>query len=1331
SSGRTPLPRVTRHLIAPGFGQPQVDVRYTYPQNHNFLGFGLTLSWAEDGYDNLFKYLGEYEYHCDETWWVDEKAVRSIERSFNRFHLLSREVTIQNNSRKQVDHTYNYLVGQPYDQQPNDCQLPKDVTTSWSELDDPTRLRSESVTSLYDTHGNLIEQTQANGIVEESKWYAAAGEDGCPPDPEGFVRNLKEKTVIPAAGAQGQASTLVTRFRYRALNALADSGFPDWLATERETLLQQGSPELELQREETEYHEDVSDAFLHGRIARRIVTLNGKATTTAFAYSKQDSEELQESVEEVVQILSGFDGTSKTVTLQNSLFNGEPLLSRDDNDVEIRYVYDNLRRVVKETVAPGTEYEASRRYEYLLCASSGDQAEQTLFDVKQVKTVTRFDGLNRAIHEERDDADCPTECPVLRQTYSALYDPWDRLVEETRIDWLETAALPLTSRYEYDDWGEQRCVTGPDGVRTIEETDPIGSAESAGPIRRAWSEHGSPAIATGVTVTWLNLFEKPTRVERLDAGQKQVSLTRTLYDGLGRSVEQTVGVGQLLRVTGYEYDPFDRLTKTTLPDTAVVHRSYAAHSSEDLPVSVSVEHGTRTVTLGEQEFDGLDRMIRSVTGGREKRFEYLPGQMRPYQVTTPGGQTIGYDYRPQLGDDPLHRYLPDSITADYEYDAENARLLTCREQGEALTREYFSTGELKSEQRQTPEGNFSMLYRYSRLGLMLGYTDVFGQEQTCRYDAAGRLEHTGLGTIASDFTYDALGRVETIETRDSATVQHLKVTLEYDDFGREILRTFDLEGTEQQLVQTYDDVDKLHSRSLRQGTSVLREETFEYDVRGRLSNYACTGTQCPVDPYGKVIDSQIFTHSAVDNLTAVLTQFNGGVNRALYHYDGVDPVQLSRVSNSHADYPAAIQLTYDDDGNLTRDEQGRVLKYDALGRLIEVSGDGGGRYRYDALDSLSSHADAGGNVNEQRFYRDGELASQWEDTKKKTFLRGGDVLLVQYQMAPDPQTLLLAVNDSNTVLSEIETAATHARAYTAFGHSSGAAAPLSPLGFNGELTEPGTGWQLLGKGYRAYNPVLARFHSPDSRSPFGEGGLNAYAYCKGDPVNYVDPTGHSFWSAMGRMLSRAISRIGRARAQSFGLNQTADDLVNAGRSSRSGSVASSTSETASSNVGNVVSQASASEKTPSWTASQSGGASKDFATTGWQSGSIPDLDIAPAAMGSVGGDVAVPSEIALDTVLPPGFNPARRGAIYHPPGPGPATLLARQPLYRPFPRGAPVVPGTSPETHHQELLRVVRSRFGSSLPPLAYDPPPSYDLLPRYDLPPSYDAVMALIRQGP
>ncbi|MDR0279664.1 MAG: RHS repeat-associated core domain-containing protein [Paucimonas sp.] len=69
--------------------------------------------------------------------------------------------------------------------------------------------------------------------------------------------------------------------------------------------------------------------------------------------------------------------------------------------------------------------------------------------------------------------------------------------------------------------------------------------------------------------------------------------------------------------------------------------------------------------------------------------------------------------------------------------------------------------------------------------------------------------------------------------------------------------------------------------------------------------------------------------------------------------------------------------------------------------------------------------------------------------------------------------------------------------------------PAGRQGFNGELPDPVTGHYLLGNGYRAYSSVLMIFLQPDSWSPFGAGGLNAYQYCLGDPLNHRDPTGHA------------------------------------------------------------------------------------------------------------------------------------------------------------------------------------------------------------------------------
>lgn len=95
----------------------------------------------------------------------------------------------------------------------------------------------------------------------------------------------------------------------------------------------------------------------------------------------------------------------------------------------------------------------------------------------------------------------------------------------------------------------------------------------------------------------------------------------------------------------------------------------------------------------------------------------------------------------------------------------------------------------------------------------------------------------------------------------------------------------------------------------------------------------------------------------------------------------------------------------------------------------------------------------------------------------------------------------LANNVSNTVLIDAQGARL---AYSPYGTCFGRAR-LEPA-FNGELKELPGGDYLLGS-KRMYRPAAFRFAMPDHRSPFQEGGLNAYAYCLADPVNRADPGG--------------------------------------------------------------------------------------------------------------------------------------------------------------------------------------------------------------------------------
>ncbi|PBJ05065.1 hypothetical protein BSF43_39910 [Pseudomonas ogarae] len=162
-------------------------------------------------------------------------------------------------------------------------------------------------------------------------------------------------------------------------------------------------------------------------------------------------------------------------------------------------------------------------------------------------------------------------------------------------------------------------------------------------------------------------------------------------------------------------------------------------------------------------------------------------------------------------------------------------------------------------------------------------------------------------------------------------------------------------------------------------------------------------------------------------------------------------------------------------------------------------------YHYDPLDrlvSIASHK----QVTLQRFYCKSQLTTETQDQVEHSIFQQGDQLLAQQRQGPTIETTLLATDQQRSVLLVLD-AQPHAIAYLPYGHRPFGNGPMSVLGFNGERSDSVTGHYLLGNGHRAFNPVLMRFNSPDSLSPFGKGGLNPYAYCRGDPVNLRDPTG--------------------------------------------------------------------------------------------------------------------------------------------------------------------------------------------------------------------------------
>lgn len=138
----------------------------------------------------------------------------------------------------------------------------------------------------------------------------------------------------------------------------------------------------------------------------------------------------------------------------------------------------------------------------------------------------------------------------------------------------------------------------------------------------------------------------------------------------------------------------------------------------------------------------------------------------------------------------------------------------------------------------------------------------------------------------------------------------------------------------------------------------------------------------------------------------------------------------------------------------------------------------------------------------QRFYQGNHLAVelQGEGICRLTWAR--DVPVLQRD---NSHAHLLQADLAGTVLG-LQRMTLQEMAYSPYGHRLASQAK-SLLGFNGQRIDPLAQGYHLGNGHRVYSPARMRFNSSDALSPFGKGGINAYGYCGGDPVNKVDPTG--------------------------------------------------------------------------------------------------------------------------------------------------------------------------------------------------------------------------------
>lgn len=1078
------IPCVVALNAFPGNGQPAILKNYQYSPTLNFTGFFSGKSQIDRDQDNLYLVSGTYNYSSTERVVENGNVISSTERTFNRFHLLIKEEKTEDGKRLTRDLSYNETAGVNYYQQPANLQLISRIVTVYTDLISGAS-RQEQEDYQTDQWGNTLQTTHADGTREINDYYPATGEgNNCPADPLGFSRFLKS-TVRKAA--YGTAADKVTRFSWQHLPAFSGvpllSGYVCLAQEEIFGLLTKryGYTNTPTQRQ-------------HSLLARIDSSMNNLATSSTFGYQFTTASMTR------TETVTGHDGARKQTSETTAFLSGRQLRAVDENGTTVDYRYTPEGQLSEEIISAGTAQEVKRHYSYQYPAAGQGNYWPVMTETTPdgVSRQISYDGMGRvvSIAEQDDDAflSSGSYTGTYRETFSRQFNVQGLVVTETETDWLwdlssaspQRLAQPYrqTKHHLYDGWGGLISTSYDDGRVEKDSYDPVTMV----------SRQGLQGL--GNVTSKKNLFGKPETIHILKQNETVYARTIVEYDGFGRKILETDNNGAVIR---YEWDIFDRLIRKILPDGTQLDSTYAPFSAAEYIASVSVNNRQ----YGEASYDGLGRTVRDTVGGRLTQYGYDQGESLPERITTPSGSNQSRSYQYHLGG-VLSRIKTPQLNQNFSYFSKTANLQNASENNVDNQYEYYPSGVVKKEQiTENRQVVSSCDYRYSMSGALQYYRDALGNEHFYDYDVYGRLQRSRQDEQSATYHYDGFGRLIRIEVQGGHS--KLTTTIDYDEFSREIRRVYSTHTSAEILTQSYTPEGRLSQRLLVRDSLVLNNERFEYDSHGRLQNYHCAGIEAPADSTGRILSGQRYHYDQWGNIVRLDNTYGSITEPVFYEYSESDPTQLRFVTGS--DY--IVELRYDDNGNLISDEKRQTLVYDSKNRLTEVWSQRNElvcRYQYDAQDKLIAQILPDGKTNRSHYAKQrisnaeiGDEKLTWLDDN--THQRLGHTC-VTGQQKKDYQYGLLT--NGTPCFAQSGNEVLHL-SHTPYGFRSLLSA--SP-GMAGAQIDPVTGWYFLGNGYRVFNPALMRFHSPDSWSPFGVGGINPYIYSLGDPVNRMDLNGH-------------------------------------------------------------------------------------------------------------------------------------------------------------------------------------------------------------------------------
>ena len=135
-----------------------------------------------------------------------------------------------------------------------------------------------------------------------------------------------------------------------------------------------------------------------------------------------------------------------------------------------------------------------------------------------------------------------------------------------------------------------------------------------------------------------------TKEEIFDSLNEIYSTALFGYDGFGRKVSVTNRLQATSKVTAY--DSFNRQVEIEQCDGTPYSVTYVDFATEKLVSSIKV--ASLNHTIGEQEYDGLSRVVGKTINGVKTTFSYENALRNPSRQVNGRNQTILFEQIPEL-----------------------------------------------------------------------------------------------------------------------------------------------------------------------------------------------------------------------------------------------------------------------------------------------------------------------------------------------------------------------------------------------------------------------------------------------------------------------------------------------------------------------------------------------------------------------------------------------------------------------------------------------------------------------------------------------------------